>query len=121
MTAITGWVSDWQVAEWISTLGESWASLHYSEPLQGSPTSSELAGASYTRVLVSFTQSGPRVMSTASPLTWYGLSESTITHVGLFATSTGSALRCVIPLDSAVTVAEGDAYTIPGGDLHWVW
>lgn len=78
----------------------------------------ELSGNGYTRKAIAFTTSGDTTSNNAAvefPTatgTW-----GTVTHVGVFDASTSGNLLVYATLSASKTVASGDVFRVPSGDL----
>ena len=78
----------------------------------------ELSGNGYTRKAIAFTTSGDTTSNNAAvefPTatgTW-----GTVTHVGVFDASTSGNLMVYATLSASKTVASGDVFRVPSGDL----
>ena len=78
----------------------------------------EVSGGSYARTAVTLTVSGNTATNsgavefTAATGSW-----GTITHIGVMDASTGGTMIVYAALDASKTIASGDVFRIPAGDL----
>jgi hypothetical protein len=78
----------------------------------------ELSGDGYARQATAFTVTGNTASNTSAE-EWATATGSwgTITHVGVFDASTGGNLMAYGALTASKTIATGDVFRIPAGDL----
>ena len=78
----------------------------------------ELSGSGYARQATAFTVSGYTASNTAAA-EWATATGSwgTITHVGVFDAATSGNLLAYGALTASKTIATGDVFRIPAGDL----
>ena len=78
----------------------------------------ELSGSGYARQQINFTTSGDTTSNNAAVEfpTATG-SWGTVTHVGVFDASTSGNLMVYATLTASKTVASGDVFRVPSGDL----
>jgi len=78
----------------------------------------ELSGSGYVRKAITFTTSGDTTSNNAAVEfpTATG-SWGTVTHVGVFDASTSGNLMVYATLTASKTVASGDVFRVPSGDL----
>ena len=78
----------------------------------------ELSGNGYARQATAFTVTGNTASNTSAE-EWATATGSwgTITHVGVFDASTGGNLMAYGALTASKTIATGDVFRIPAGDL----
>ena len=78
----------------------------------------EVSGSAYARQTMAFTTSGATTSNNATVEfpTATG-SWGTITHVGIFDASTSGNLMVYATLTSSKTIADGDVFRVPAGDL----
>ena len=78
----------------------------------------ELSGNGYARQATAFTVTGNTASNTSAE-EWATATGSwgTITHVGVFDASTGGNLMAYGTLTASKTIATGDVFRIPAGDL----
>jgi hypothetical protein len=78
----------------------------------------ELSGDGYARQATAFTVTGNTASNTSAE-EWATATGSwgTITHVGVFDASTGGNLMAYGTLTASKTIATGDVFRIPAGDL----
>lgn len=91
-------------------------------------TVTEVSGGSYARQGITqanaqwnapSNSSGAQTITTVNAVTFPTASASwgTVTHVGIYDASTSGNLLMVIDLNSSRTIASGDTFTIPAGQL----
>ncbi len=78
----------------------------------------ELSGSAYARQQINFTTSGDTTSNNAAVEfpTATG-SWGTVTHVGVFDAATSGNLMVYATLSASKTVASGDVFRVPSGDL----
>ena len=78
----------------------------------------ELSGSAYVRKAIAFTTSGDTTSNNAAVEfpTATG-SWGTVTHIGVFDASTSGNLMVYATLTASKTVASGDVFRVPSGDL----
>jgi len=78
----------------------------------------ELSGSAYVRKAIAFTTSGDTTSNNAAVEfpTATG-SWGTVTHIGIFDASTSGNLMVYATLTASKTVASGDVFRVPSGDL----
>ena len=78
----------------------------------------ELSGSAYVRKAIAFTTSGDTTSNNAAVEfpTATG-SWGTVTHVGVFDASTSGNLMVYATLTASKTIASGDVFRVPSGDL----
>ena len=123
MSSMMGQLTDWQVGQFIALLlsGKHYVSLHNGDPGLGSPTSTEVPGASYQRQLGTFVAVGNRAVRTSNGQSWPSLGETVVTHIGIWDDAHNGNLRAVVTLVSPYYVTEGGAFGLNAGDLYYRW
>jgi hypothetical protein len=118
-----GALTDWQVGQFITALlaGQHFVSLHYADPGLGSPTATEIPGASYARAPATFVRVGNRAIRTTNGQSWPSLGETVVTHHGIWDAAYNGHLRAVITLVTPFYVTEGGSYQLAAGDLYYRW
>ena len=79
----------------------------------------EVTGFGYARTAVTFTVTGDTASNSAGvefPAATGG-AFGTVTHIGIMDASTGGNMIIHAPLTTAKTIADGDVFRIPTGDL----
>jgi len=81
----------------------------------------ELSGSAYARQSVAFTTSGNTTSNNAAVEVEYATATGggfgTVTHVGVYDASTSGNLMCYATLTASKTIAAGDVFRVPAGDL----
>ena len=97
--------------------GTLYLALFTSDPAEdGSGT--EVSGGDYARQSVAFTVSGNTASNTAAiEYPTATASYGSVTHVGIYDASTAGNLMAYAALTSAKTIASGDVFRVPAGDL----
>lgn len=129
MSAMMGYATDWQVDQWIGLMlgeaptdtGEHWASLHFANPSGPNPTATEIPGATYTRQQVLLAVVGNRALQSTNAQAWRALSETTVTHLGLWDSPYGGNLRAIITLVNPWYITEGASHVLAAGELYIRW
>ena len=85
----------------------------------GSVTEVSTSGTAYARVAVSFSTSGDTTSNSGAVeyATATGGGFGTVTHVGVYDASTSGNLMCYATLTASKTIAAGDVFRVPAGDL----
>lgn len=78
----------------------------------------EVSGGSYVRKVGTFTVSG-NTATTSSAIEWPTATASwgTITHIGIYDASSAGNLLAWAALTASKTIASGDVFRIPAGDI----
>lgn len=97
--------------------GTLYLALFTSNPAEdGSGT--EVSGGDYARQSVAFTVSGNTASNTAAiEYPTATASYGSVTHVGIYDASTAGNLMAYAALTAAKTIASGDVFRVPAGDL----
>ena len=99
--------------------GTLYLALFTSNPAEdGSGTEVTTSGTSYVRQSVAFTVSGSTASNTSvieypTATASYG----SVTHVGIYDASTAGNLMAYAALTASKTIASGDVFRVPAGDL----
>ena len=99
--------------------GTLYLALFTSNPSEdGSGTEVTTSGTSYVRQSVAFTVSGSTASNTSvieypTATASYG----SVTHVGIYDASTAGNLMAYAALTASKTIASGDVFRVPAGDL----
>jgi hypothetical protein len=86
-TTLNGVVSDHVAGLWLAVFTPAWFSLHTSDPYQDGPKETEVVGGSYARQQGVFGRLNPasaRTIWLETNLTWRGLPEIQVTHIGVW-------------------------------------
>lgn len=99
--------------------GTLYLALFTSNPAEdGSGTEVTTSGTAYARQSVAFTVSGNTASNTAAiEYPTATASYGSVTHVGIYDASTAGNLMAYAALTSAKTIASGDVFRVPAGDL----
>lgn len=113
------YVTDALATAWLSLLVDtpSYASLHYEPPSTDNPTASEVNGATYSRVGVTWKQIGSRTLVNEDPLQWMNLEQTSIGAVGLFTGPFTGGLLLYTTLTSPIPVPDRGSYRIGSEEL----
>ncbi len=78
----------------------------------------EISGGAYVRRLASFSVTG-NAATTTSALEWPTATASwgTVTHIGIYDASSAGNLLAWAALTASKTIASGDVFRIPAGDI----
>jgi hypothetical protein len=84
----------------------------------GGGTEISTSGTAYVRKSAAFTISGNLATNSAA-IEWDVAASSwgTVTHIAVFDASTGGNMLAYAPLTASKTIASGDVFRIPAGDL----
>jgi len=93
--------------------------LFTSDPAEdGSGTEVTTSGTAYARQSVAFTVSGNTASNTSAiEYPTATASYGSVTHVGIYDASTAGNLMAYAALTSSKTIASGDVFRVPAGDL----
>ena len=106
-----------QVLDWILRSGnDPYVSIHTGDP--GGTGENEIAGNSYVRRQVSFTEPENGGCETTSPIIYRLMPATTITHIGLWDTEIGGNFLWGGQLVSAKMINEHDTFRVPAGSLR---
>lgn len=92
--------------------------LFTSDPTETGAAGTEVSGGSYARVAATFSVTGDTASNTggiefaAATASW-----GTISHIGIMDASTAGNMLIHAALTTAKTIADGDVFRIPTGDL----
>ena len=92
--------------------------LFTSDPTETGSAGTEVSGGSYARVAATFSVTGDTASNTsgiefsAATASW-----GTITHIGIMDASTAGNMIVHAALTASKTIADGDVFRIPTGDL----
>lgn len=112
------------VLQWSLTTGSvtrptTWyVGLFTSDPTDTGAAGNEVSGGSYARTAVTFSVTGDTASNTAAvefpaaTATW-----GSVTHIGVHDASSGGNMLVHAALSTAKTIADGDVFRIPTGDL----
>ena len=112
------------VLQWSLTTGSvtrptTWyVGLFTSDPTETGAAGTEVSGGSYARTAVTFSVTGDTASNTAAvefpaaTANW-----GSVSHIGVHDASTGGNMLVHAALSTAKTIADGDVFRIPTGDL----
>lgn len=92
--------------------------LFTSDPTDTGAAGTEVSGGSYARTAATFSVTGDTASNTgaiefpAASADW-----GTVSHIGIFTASSGGTMLVHAILSTAKTIASGDVFRIPTGDL----
>ena len=95
-----------------------WVSLHTGDP--GETGANEVTGGSYARKAGSFGAAAAGAVSNTAQIEYTNMPAATITHVGIWSSSTATASSAFIwggSLTTNKTVGAGDTFRLAIGDL----
>lgn len=112
-------VLQWSLTTDSVTRPTTWyVGLFTSDPTDTGAAGTEVSGGSYARTAVTFSVTGDTASNTAAvefpaaTATW-----GSVTHIGIHDASTGGNMLVHAALSAAKTIADGDVFRIPTGDL----
>ena len=112
-------VLQWSLTTDSVTRPTTWyVGLFTSDPTDTGAAGTEVSGGSYARTAVTFSVTGDTASNTAAvefpaaTATW-----GSVTHIGIHDASTGGNMLVHAALSTAQTIARGDVFRIPTGDL----
>jgi hypothetical protein len=112
-------VLQWSLTTDSVTRPTTWyVGLFTSDPTDTGAAGTEVSGGSYARTAVTFSVTGDTASNTAAvefpaaTATW-----GSVTHIGVHDASSGGNILVHAALSTAKTIADGDVFRIPTGDL----
>ena len=112
-------VLQWSLTTDSVTRPTTWyVGLFTSDPTDTGAAGTEVSGGSYARTAVTFSVTGDTASNTAAvefpaaTATW-----GSVTHIGVHDASSGGNMLVHAALSTAKTIADGDVFRIPTGDL----
>lgn len=112
-------VLQWSLTTDSVTRPTTWyVGLFTSDPTDTGAAGTEVSGGSYARTAVTFSVTGDTASNTAAvefpaaTATW-----GSVSHIGIHDASTGGNMLVHAALSTAKTIADGDVFRIPTGDL----
>jgi len=112
-------VLTWSLTTGSVTRPTAWyVALFTSDPTDTGSAGTEVSGGSYTRTAATFSVSGDTATNTAgiefpaATASW-----GAISHIGIMDASSGGNMLVHAALSTAKTIADGDVFRIPTGDL----
>lgn len=111
-------VLDWILTTGTATRPTAWYVALFTADPTDADSGTEVTGGSYARTAVTFSVTGNAATNTggvefpAATASW-----GTVSHIGVYDASTGGNLILHSALDAAKTIADGDVFRIPAGDL----
>jgi hypothetical protein len=112
-------VLTWSLTTGSVTRPTAWyVALFTSDPTDTGSAGTEVSGGSYARTAATFSVSGDTATNTAgiefpaATASW-----GTISHIGIMDASSGGNMLVHAALSTAKTIADGDVFRIPTGDL----
>ena len=92
--------------------------LFTSDPTETGAAGTEVSGGSYARVAATFSVTGDTASNTAGiEFAAATASWGTISHIGIMDASSGGNMLIHAALTTAKTIADGDVFRVPTGDL----
>lgn len=108
-TIVDGWLRD--------IVENCYLSLHFDNPDLAGAYASEVFGGSYRRVKGSFTTPDSRACFNDTDVTWKGLPNITLTHIGGWDALVSGNLMFYGALPEPVRMTTGKNYTLPSFDI----
>lgn len=112
-------ILDWAFTAGAATRPTAWYLALYTAAPSDSGGGTEVTGGSYARQSIgAFSVSG-NVASNASQIDFPTATGSwgTVTHIGVFSAVSGGTLYAWAPLTTSKSIASGDVFRVPAGDL----
>lgn len=114
-------VLDWLLTNAAATRPTTWFVGLFTAAPGETGGGTEVSGGSYARTAVTFTVSGtaPTLATNSAAVEFAAATASwgTITHVAVFDASTAGNMLVYATLTASKTIASGDVFRIPAGDL----
>lgn len=112
-------VLQWSLTTDSVTRPTTWyVGLFTSDPTDTGAAGTEVSGGSYARTAVTFSVTGDTASNTAAvEFPAATASWGSVTHIGVHDASTGGNMLVHAALSTAKTIADGDVFRIPTGDL----
>jgi hypothetical protein len=106
------------VNNWLSDIVDSgWISLHYDSPALDGAGLSEISGGGYTRMKGSFSEPANRTIWLLFDISWSGLSQTKVTHFGIWSAATGGTLQAYGAMSEPRIIMSGHGYIIRQQEL----
>jgi len=112
-----GVFSDYQVEKWLGELNNYWAALHFDNPQVASAYASEVFGGAYIRKKMTLTPPSSRATWNVTPLTWTGLPQVLLTHIGFWDKQYNGNLVGSSPLAAVKRILNGGTYALGAKQL----
>ena len=112
-------VLQWSLTTDSVTRPTTWyVGLFTSDPTDTGAAGTEVSGGSYARTAVTFSVTGDTASNTAAvEFPAATASWGSVSHIGVHDASTGGNILVHAALSTAKTIADGDVFRIPTGDL----
>ena len=112
-------VLQWSLTTDSVTRPTTWyVGLFTSDPTDTGAAGTEVSGGSYARTAVTFSVTGDTASNTAAvEFPAATASWGSVTHIGVHDASSGGNMLVHAVLSTAKTIADGDVFRIPTGDL----
>lgn len=111
-------VLTWLLTNGSATRPTAWYVALFTDDPGETGSGTEISGGSYARVAVTFTVSGDTASNSAGvEFAAATASWGTITHIGIMDASSGGNMIIHAALTASKTIADGDVFRIPAGDL----
>lgn len=112
--------SDWQVQRWLDELGPTWLGLFASDPFAASdPLMVEHFAPTYSRPPMTFSRTGPRLLTSAAAASWQGLPVGApVAAIGGFDAPVNGRLRFALPEADDAVIRPGGLYSLPAGSIY---
>ena len=109
--------SDYRVNTWLSQLHGIWISLHYDNPDIAGAYASELFSGSYVRQAASLGAPGNRGVYIINDITFAGLPDTRITHMGGWDAQYSGNIEFSIVLAAPIIATAGSSKTFPANSI----
>lgn len=110
-----GRFSDFQVHEWLSSMGPLYAALHFADPDTAGAYASEVFGGAYVRQSMTFGLPTSRVMWNTSVAAFTGLPATMLTHLALWDAVYNGNFVTSMPVPGLTTDPRSGIRVLPGG------
>jgi hypothetical protein len=112
-----GLFSDYKVEMWLAELNNCWAALHFDNPQVASAYASEVFGGAYIRKKMAMTAPASRSTWNVSAISWTGLPQVLLTHIGFWDKQYNGNLLGSAPLAEVKRILNGGTYALGAKQL----
>lgn len=113
-----GAFTDEQVHIWLQEIADNaWVSLHFDTPALGGIGRNEISGGGYLRVKGKFTSPANRAIWSVDDVRWTGLTQTILTHYGVWNHPTHGMMRAYGRLPQKVSLLNGWGHLMRAGEL----
>lgn len=111
-----GSITDEQAHTWLQDVADAgWVSLHYDSPALGGDDKAEIAGGSYQRVKMAFSQPNNRAIWSLVDARFTGLQQTKLVYFGIWDSLSKGMLRSYGELPTPAVVLNGKGYVLHAG------